>query len=262
MALTRSPTSRIVNGAYFRVKDPDDTIGLFKDYVTFPGLGGFTMPAETGGTTEVVGLDGPVSAPQFKGVGTITGSIIAKSQHPVHRFLSDRAVDGKPIQIAIHDPAKAVTDFMVKAAVAAGTGRFLKTAFADAPGKIKSILAGHYILAGAAAVGTDPVAGYDDAPAAGNAGSWRAVLAVTDGATAVTVVPGFVAEVAANTKAWVRNPGATWEDITCTVSQFDSGDYQAGGVINSNFTFVPAAAVPTDSVEMRTGKELGGAFTQ
>ena len=259
----------IVNGAYLRVKDPDASAGdLFADYVTLPGLGSFTMPAETGGVTETVTTDGPISAPQFKGVGTITGAVAGLTRDVAHQFLEQRSIDGLEIQVAIDLPARSVTEFVIEGsgtAMAVDTDYDRIVAGVVPEAVAKAILRGHFIALGAVSGtaaypdGTAAVLGYDAAAAAIG---WRAVVASDQDAKVFNVSPDFGAidiAVAANMERGVRvrNPGVSWLDISCSVSQFDQGDFQAGGNVSSNFTFVPARAVPLGSVNLKTVSELG-----
>ena len=267
--LTRTPTSMVVNGAYLRVRDPDASAGdLFADYITMPGLGSFTMPAETGGVTETVTIDGPISAPQFKGVGTITGAIAGLTRDVTHQFLEQRSIDGREIQLAIDLPARSVTEFVIEGgsnveAVDTDYDRIVAASIPDAVST--AILRGHFMALGAvsgAAVypdGTVAVLGYDATAAAIG---WRAVIAADQDSKVFNVSPDFGAtdiSVALNMERGVRvrNPGVSWLDISCVVSQFDLGDFQAGGNVSSNFTFVPARAVPSGSVNLKTDSELG-----
>ena len=259
----------VVNGAYLRVRDPDASAGdLFADYVTMPGLGSFTMPAETGGVTETVTIDGPISAPQFKGVGTITGSVAGLTRDVAHQFLEQRSIDGREIQVAIDLPARSVTEFVIDggASVDAVDTNYDQIVAGVIPDAVaKAVLRGHFMALGAvsgAAVypdGTVVVLGYNAAAAVVG---WRAVVAADQDTKVFNVAPDFGAadiSVAANMERGVRvrNPGVSWLDISCVVSQFDQGDFQAGGNVSSNFTFVPARAIPVGSVNLKTDRELG-----
>ena len=283
MALKRSPTSIVVNGAYLRIKSASgggkgaaEAAGLFADYVTVPGLGSWTMPAETGSVTETAIMDGSIAAPQFKGVGTITGAMPALGAHPSHQFLEQRSIDQQDIQIAIVKPASAGAQLAVPSAddiviKAAANGRSqVDVVSAASRARIKqSVLWGHIVAfgkaAGAAGLAVDSreLLAYNAAaagaiPAGGSA--FHAVVAVEDDGSKFWIAPGLAAEEKPIVGAFVcfRNPGKRWEDLLVKVNQFDQGDFQSGSNVGSNFTFTPSTTVQAAIVEHRVeGKGAG-----
>ena len=90
-------------------------------YRRVPGLGSFTLPAETGSVNETTLMDGTVSAAQFKGVGTITGTVGALGAHPAHLFLEEKSLDGENVQVNIVRLAVAVKEIIVSEASAVAT---------------------------------------------------------------------------------------------------------------------------------------------
>ena len=113
MPENKSPLGIVVNGAILQVKDPSLSAGLFSEYRRVPGLGSFTLPAETGSVNETTLMDGTVSAAQFKGVGTITGTVGALGAHPTHLFLDEKSLDGENVQVNIVRLAVPVNDIVV-----------------------------------------------------------------------------------------------------------------------------------------------------
>ena len=85
---------------------------------------------------------------------------------------------------------------------------------------------------------------------------WQPVWEVEDDGSSFSVAPGFNAnKTTTNANAiliQVRNPGRTYSDILCTVSQWDSGDFQNGQNVAGNFTLTPSVAMPRVRVEGRT----------
>lgn len=269
--LKRTPNAIVVNGAYLRVKDPSAAAGsFFGTYVTVPGLANFTMPAEAGATTDTALMDGSISAPQFAGVGTITGSIGARTAHPAHQFLEQRKIDQEDITIEILKHAVPVVSVDVAAAgsiVDGGGLDELVLATLGADRARQNILNGHIVHVWAsddiAADGPDDGGRsfllYGAAATAENDKQWRSIPSVVlDDAGApmgVKVVPHFSAAIAVpgnkSGRITVRNGGLRWTDLNVKVNQFDQGDFQAGGNVSSNVTFTPSVSVPAAIVEHR-----------
>lgn len=282
MALKRSPTSIVVNGAYLRVKDPQASPGdLFADYVTVPGLGSWTMPAETGSVTETAIMDGSIAAPQFKGVGTITGAMPALGAHVSHQFLEQRSIDQRDIQVEIVKHAVAVTSIdlggaagnVVDARAAdAGTPNRSDIAISKASDQLtvkQSVLWGHILAMSAEAAtaaelasvtGASPVLAYTSKGADGT--QWRGIVTVAADGSMIRVAPAFVAAITtANNKFRrinVRNPGKRWTDVLVKVNQYDQGDFQSGSNVGSNFTFTPSTTVQAAIVEHRLDSDAAG----
>ena len=274
MAIKRTPNSILVNGAYFQVKDPSAAAGtLFADYVTVPGLASFTLPSETGSTTDTALMDGSIAAANFKGVGTIVAAIGARAAHPAHQFLEAAALSGKQVQIRVVRAATGVTDIREIASGTALGALAAKGVSAIGAGLPKGIakanaLAGHivHLWADNSVADDGPahtgrfVVGYGAAVTAALSKEFQLIASLGTEGDSVKVAPGYLAAVAvAATKKGqitIRNPGLEWKDLVCTVSQFDSGDLQAGSHATSNLTLVPASAVPVPTIISTLEDEL------
>ena len=264
MAENRAPLGIVVNGAILQVKDPALSAGFFSEYRRVPGLGSFTLPAETGSVNETTLMDGTVSAAQFKGVGTITGVVGALGAHPTHLFLDEKSLDGENVQVNIIRLAVPVNDITVSVAIdvidiSAGVMTVnVPTANQDA---VKSsIRAGSLVAVSAAAASpakqtADTVVDYKSAVSAANSLLWQPVWEVETDGSSFKVAPGFFADKeTTNTNSLiiqVRNPGRTYSDVLCTVSQWDAGDFQNGQNVSGNLTLTPSVALPRVQVEGR-----------
>ena len=257
MAIKRQPTSIVVNGAYLQVKDPNaGATALFGKYRTVPGLGAFTLPAETGAVNETPLMDGTIGAAQFKGVGTITGAVGALGAHPTHQFLEDASLSGAQIQINI---IRLATQVGVQApgsnAVAAGTLRRIAITGAAARAWVKNnVLQGHLVAIDMdGEIAPTAVVSYKAAAASGTDEHFMAVMAVDGEGRYVDVAPGFSAAKATtgSSRLIVRNPGRSYTDITGVVNQWDAGDFQGGSNVSGNLTFTPTVALPAATPEFR-----------
>ena len=272
MPENKSPLGIVVNGAILQVKDPSLSAGLFSEYRRVPGLGSFTLPAETGSVNETTLMDGTVSAAQFKGVGTITGTVGALGAHPTHLFLDEKSLDGENVQVNIVRLAVPVNDIVVSGVsnvIVIGTDvmtvNVTNTENQDA---VKSsIRAGSLVAVSALASPTsDPkipgakqasnvVVDYKAAVSAANNVLWQPVWEVETDGSSFKVAPGFQADKSTSGTMslliQVRNPGRTYKDVLCTVSQWDAGDFQNGQNVSGNITLTPSVALPRVQVEAR-----------
>ena len=270
MALKRSPAAIVVNGAYLRVRDPSGENALFKDYVTVPGMSSWTMPAESGNVTETALMDGSVAAPQFKGVGTITGVIGALGGHPAHQFLEAASISQNDVQIEIIKEAVAVADIVLGASgestsiVKSGALDVVAIDDSAAAAEVKqNVLWGHIIAVASGDADDADKAKAAAAPAtliaysadASDSAGYRVVTAVEDDGKKIHFAPAYSSAVTTASGKFrnvsVRNPGKRWSNITCKVNQFDQGDFQGGGVLSSNVTFTPSTTVQAAIVEHR-----------
>ena len=266
MAENRAPLGIVVNGAILQVKDPGLTTGLFSEYRRVPGLGSFTLPAESGSVNETALMDGTVAAAAFKGVGTITGVVGALGVHPAHLFLEEKALDGENIQVNIVRLAVEVKEITLPAVAfdvvdTSADAMVVNIQDPDVQQDIKSsIRAGSLVAVSLAAASPaqqsqDTVVDYAAAVSVANNTLWQPVWEVEDDGSAFSVAPGFSvnkATTAANSiLIQVRNPGRSYQDVLCTVSQWDAGDFQNGQNVSGNITLTPSVALPRVRVEAR-----------
>ena len=263
MPENKSPLGIVVNGAILQVKDPSLSAGLFSMYRRVPGLGSFTLPAETGSVNETTLMDGTVSAAQFKGVGTITGTVGALGAHPAHLFLEEKSLDGENVQVNIVRLAVAVKEIIVSEASAVATAGSMTVSIMNKENQTdvqSSIRAGSLVAISAVHASptkqtSNTVVDYKEAANAANDLLWQPVWEVESDGSSFKVAPGFLAvkTVASNTSLiiQVRNPGRTYKDILCTVSQWDAGDFQNGQNVSGNITLTPSVALPRVQVEGR-----------
>ena len=262
MAENRAPLGIVVNGAILQVREPGLAAGLFSEYRRVPGLGSFTLPAESGSVNETTLMDGTVSAAQFKGVGTITGVIGALGAHPAHLFLEEKALDGENIQVNIIRLAVAVKEFTVEGvyAVAAANSMIVNIPTSNQEDVKSSIRAGSLVAISAAAAdpakqAANTVVDYKAAASSVNDVLWQPVWEVDDDGSSFKVAPGFNSAKATTSSndilIQVRNPGRSYQDVLCTVSQWDAGDFQNGQNVSGNLTLTPSVALPRVRVEAR-----------
>ena len=269
MALQRSPTSIQVNGAALLVKDPTADDGLFSTWQRVPGLASFTLPDETGATTETQLMDGSISFAQIAGVGTITGSIGAVTGHPTHRFLADKRRSGGTVTIAIIRPSpgnvfEAIDNAASAAAIVSDAGYSVISVVDDnTSGSIAAVKAG--VREGTlVALHTGAPAGYalyGDAAVATMA-KWQSVVRIDADSGKFWVSPGVSSAIAAasGTNLYARRPGVLFDNISCTVNGFGDGDFQAGGAMNANVSFAPGEALPALTPYTKVLSEMGTDF--
>ena len=264
MAENRAPLGIVVNGAILQVRDPALNDGLFSDYRRVPGLGSFTLPAESGSVNETTLMDGTVSAAQFKGVGTITGVVGALGAHPAHLFLEEKGLDGENIQVNIIRLAVAVKKIVISGVndlidISADPMEFnVPSAYRE---DVKSsIRAGSLVAISPAAASPaeqmlNTVVDYASAINPASSVLWQPVWEVEDDGSSFKVAPGFNADksstAAMSVLIQVRNPGRSYRDVLCTVSQWDAGDFQNGQNVSGNLTLTPSVALPRVRVEAR-----------
>ena len=269
MAENRAPLGIVVNGAILQVRDPALNDGLFSDYRRVPGLGSFTLPAESGSVNETTLMDGTVSAAQFKGVGTITGVVGALGAHPAHLFLEEKGLDGENIQVNIIRLAVAVKKIIVSApapVIVIGEPMVVNIPPANRDDVKSSIRAGSLVAVSALATPVEiikpaaeqslnTVVDYKAAVNLANDTLWQPVWEVEDDGSSFAVAPGFslgkVTTAAMSLLIQVRNPGRSYQDVLCTVSQWDAGDFQNGQNVSGNLTLTPSVALPRVRVEAR-----------
>ena len=264
MPENKSPLGIVVNGAILQVKDPSLSAGLFSEYRRVPGLGSFTLPAETGSVNETTLMDGTVSAAQFKGVGTITGTVGALGAHPAHLFLEEKSLDGENVQVNIIRLAVPVNDIILPAGVATvATAGSMEVNIADDASQTlvkASIRAGSLVAISTPKATPDKqtsntVVDYKKALVGANDVLWQPVWEVESDGSSFKVAPGFmgVKATASGTSILiqVRNPGRSYNDVLCTVSQWDAGDFQNGQNVSGNITLTPSVALPRVQVEGR-----------
>ena len=266
MGIKKQPTSIVANGSYIFIKDPTATSGLFSDYVRVPGLGNFTLPSETGGVTETATLDGPIGAPQFSGIGSITGSIAARGVHPAHDFLEQRKGDGASFNIRIIKPAELrseVDDIAASVVIAdntAGPSNIVPAVLTDVA--VKNILSGQIIqlVSDNSASDNYNFVPYSETASSANDKMWRLIVEVDNSNKKVRFAPEISSNVvvASGKKGKVhwRNPGMEWLDISVTCTQFAGGDFQSGGNVSAAITLFPASAMPVPTPVVKTESEL------
>ena len=264
MPENKSPLGIVVNGAILQVRDPSLSAGLFFTYRRVPGLGSFTLPAETGSVNETTLMDGTVSAAQFKGVGTITGTVGALGAHPAHMFLEEKSLDGENVQVNIVRLAVAVKEITVAGVtdvidISDDTMKVnLPTAnHADVQSSIRagSLVAISAVAAAPVKQASNMVVDYKETVKAASDLLWQPVWEVESDGSSFKVAPGFFADKSSTAQnsilIQVRNPGRTYRDILCTVSQWDAGDFQNGQNVSGNITLTPSVALPRVQVEAR-----------
>jgi len=268
MALSRTPTAITANGVSMLVKGAG-----VNNFIRVPGLANFTMPDETGSTTETQLLDGSVAAAQPAGVGSITGTIGAIGPHPSHQFLEARKQDQQQITVTVVKPAAEVTILEDSAAIAIT----YPAATANAPDGIVVIPGGGVssmresqliaIAANAAGLQSPPKLvpwnkAFGDLVAADDDVSYHVIRSVDPDSGKIKVSPGFkTAKTSGNSIYSLRNAGLLYKDISCTVSGLGSGDFQSGGNASSSITLQPVSAV-TRAIEHRTLAEIVAANSE
>jgi len=254
MALSRTPTAITANGVSMLVKGAG-----IDNFIRVPGLANFTMPDETGSTTETQLLDGSVAAAQPAGVGSITGTIGAIGAHPSHQFLEARKSDQQQITVAVVKPASDVVRLTT-----AISGISVDVSDEDdiiifPSGRVASMREGQLIAIGSAvATGANSagLVGWNKSPVvAGDQSLYRVIRSVDPDNDRIRVSPGFQADVSGNNVFVLKNSGLKYEDISCTVSGLGSGDFQSGGNASSSITLQPVSAV-TREIEHRTLAEI------
>jgi len=228
-----------------------------------PGLANFTMPSETGSTTETQLLDGSVAAAQPAGVGSITGNIGAIGAHPAHQYLEARKQDNEQITVAVVRPASEIQAERAGNIAASTAGILTVVDIAGSNGLtaadlIAPLREGHLIAFGATAdsIGGGFV-GLDTTLASGNDHHFRSIESIDPSNNKIKVRPGFATALTAGAtnKYTVRSGGLRYEGISCTVSGLGSGDFQSGGNASSDITLQPVSAV-VRLIEYRTIDEL------
>ncbi len=291
MGIKRTPSGIQTTGSVLYIRSTKSGSTIFdKDYVRVPGLGSFTLPAETATTNETQMLDGSIASAGTKGVGTIPGSLGARNLGVAAQFLEAVSLSGASIRVRIVHAAELVgvlrlgAGSTIKSSAKAGNGS------GEASGKseisvlgsegqefVKSTLLEDYVVSVAATdlaaadtdLPEDNLSGsyvtYETVPAAFAANQWMSVFDVEEDGTKFFVAPGIIGssnenagvavvtvQASKSRAVFVRNPGLRWTDIICTVSQFDGGDFQAGGVISGNVTFQPKVTVPAPTLYLST----------
>lgn len=259
MALSRTPTTILVNGVSLIITGGPDITGTTA--LRVPGIANFTMPDEVGSTTETQLQDGSVAAAQAAGVGSITGNIGAIGAHPAHQYLEARKTDQEQITVAVVRPAVEVQASRAGNIAAATTGVLTAVDINNgltAKALIEALRESQLIAIGAsgATLGGGFV-GISDSPSSANQNYFRAIESIDTENDKVKVRPGYSTAIAAGaTNIYtVRSSGLRYEGIVCTVAGLGSGDFQAGGNVNSNITLQPVSAV-VRNIEYRTLDEL------
>lgn len=255
MAKIRQPNGPLVNGSSVLVKDPDIDAGLFAKFRRVPGFASFTLPDETGSTSETQLMDGVLSSAETAGVGTIVGSIGAIGGHATHRFLGAKRRNGQQVTVTIIKPA-VNKDIVAKGFVAADSMEIKIPEASRAA--IKASVREGMLLALGAAFSAGVVVYSDSAPQAAADAKFRPVLDVeSDGSVVVVEAPikTAIAENAA-AKIFLRDAGVLFESINVTVNGFGDGDFQSGGRIQANISFAPGEVLPLRRVEWRLAGEL------
>ena len=269
MALNRQPSASQVNGSSLLVKDADVTTGLYSNFLRVPGFVSWTLPDETGSTTETQLMDGTISFSQIAGVGTVTGSLGSLSGHATHELLSDKRRNGGNIQAVIVRPAILAGSANgqgagTNAAANGTTGFSVVTVPASAAAEAKGLIREGRLVTVDSAVDADTV--------------WSSVLKANElretvsgtedaGAYLFQIEPGYGAATSGNNnRYYVRQAGFLVEPFTCTVNGFGDGDFQAGSAITANISLAPSQALSIDRKFSKLSSEMGsdydGAFSR
>lgn len=261
MPVNRRPTGVQVNNAFLFVRDANAT-GELSKYKRVPGLGSFTLPAETGSSNEIVTMDGNIAYAQIAGVGTVTGAIPAFGAHPTHQMMQDKKGDGTQLTMSIIRLGSAITEIGDIASstmlVAASALRTIDVPAGNRAEVLQSIRAGMIVAVQLDDSGTDPgdanpVVPYNKAtPVSADDDDWRIIDDIEDDGSKIYVTPAFSAAQTVGggdtASLFFRNPGIAYEDKVGTITQMDAGDFQAGSSVASNFTFQPALDIGTAAV--------------
>ena len=252
MPKIRQPNGPLVNGTSLLVKDPNIDAGLFTKFRRVPGLASFTLPDETGTTSEQQTMDGPLQSSETAGVGTIVGAIAATSGHATHRLLGAKRRDGQQVTVTIIKPAVGKTINAVGTTQAGGMEIAIPNANRAA---VKSLVREGMLIA----IGDNFTPGihvYSDSdPEAADDGKFRPVLDVEADGSVIRVEAVYKSAIAAK-KLHLRQDGVLYESINVSVNGFGDGDFQAGGRIAANIAFAPDEVLPLKRVEWRLIGEL------
>ena len=254
MSRNRQPVGTQVNGAALLVKDPTIAAGLFTKYQRVPGMSSWTLPDETGSTTEEQLMDGPIATSQVAGVGTITGNIGALGGHATHRFLATKRRGGGNVTVTIIRPA--LKREITAKGFCAADSTVIQIPAAHRAAVKASVREGNLIAL--ANDVTDGIVTFTDTPEAGDDHKWRPVLAVKEDGSEIHVeaVIKSAILVGAAESIQLLTAGILYEGITATVNGFGDGDFQAGGSISANLSFSPAEALPVQRPEWRVAGDL------
>lgn len=271
MAIKKTPSGIQVSDSLMFVKSTKTKdVGVFAKYFRFPGLGSFTLPAEAAATNETTLIDGSIASAGTKGVGNITGSIGARNVGIAHQFVEDAATSGESILVAIAHPAESIGSVGLGAGAAiavAADGKSKVTVPAVGRPFIRDSVLEDYVCAtgggDADAVtadednNADAYVKYSTKAVGYSARQWMSVFDIEEDGSEFYIAPGITparAPVGTNKvmPAFFRNPGLRWSNVLCTVSQFDSGDFQSGSVVSSSITLQPRNVMPAAALELRT----------